>query len=172
LWAAFGERRLTGDGLRSGRDLFTSANREKSEHSIDIPKKTLILLPGIHSYALRWSLGKAGDRDGMQICGQLQATNTSKFNIRAAGIKLLEPADVEVLIHMVSVKDPKTGGHSYEHFIRTRSISELSFMLFVVPVRGILGRHLVVTISITDQFGNEHVVRNLECKYVGPEKLL
>jgi hypothetical protein len=115
-------------------------------------------------------LGKAGSREGTQISGHLQATNTSKFHIRASGIKLLEPADVEVLTHMVWVKDPETGMHSYEHFIQTRSIAKLSFMFFVVPVRGVPGTPLTATIPILDQFGNEHVVRDLEFKYVGPEK--
>jgi hypothetical protein len=50
------------DFLRSARDYFTSNRREKSENSIEIPKKTLILLPGIHSHALRWGLGTVGDR--------------------------------------------------------------------------------------------------------------
>ena len=107
----------------------------------------------------------------MQISGELQATNTSKFNIRAAGIRLLEPSEVEVLTYMVSVEDPNTGMHSYEHFIRFGSIGELTFMFFAVPVRGIPDKPLRVAISVLDQFGNEHVVRDLECKFVGPEKM-
>ncbi|HME28045.1 MAG TPA: hypothetical protein VKI44_43115 [Acetobacteraceae bacterium] len=99
---------------RSARDLFKRDKRDKPEHSIEIPKKTLILLPGVHSHALLWNLGKAGDQEGMQISGELQATNTSKFNIRAAGIRLLEPSEVEVLTYMVSVEDPNTGMHSYD----------------------------------------------------------
>lgn len=44
-------------------------------------------------------------------------------------------------------------------------------MFFAVPVRGIPGKPLRVAISVLDQFGNEHVVRDLECKFVGPEKM-
>jgi hypothetical protein len=157
------------DGLRSARDLFKRDQNRTSERDIDIPKKTLILLPDIHMNALWWGLGSAGSKQGMQITGRLQATNTSKFHIRAAGIKLLMPADVEVIMQTVSVKDAESGMHSFEHLIPVRSIAELSFMFFVVPVTGRLGKPLNGAISIQDQFGNEHVVKNLMFKWLGPQ---
>jgi hypothetical protein len=156
--------------LRSAQDLFTRTKPERSGHGITIPKKTLILVPGAHSYALRWGMGKAGDRGGMRIGGLLRATNTSEFGIRPAGIKLLLPKKVEVLTAMATVKDPKSGMHSHKYLIPPRSIGEVSFMFFVVPVKGVPGKTLSATVSILDQFGNEHVSRNLQCKFVGPEK--
>jgi hypothetical protein len=158
------------DGLRSMRDFFTSSKKKESEHSIQIPKKTLILLPDNHPLALIWSLANSGNQHGMQITGRLQATNTSEFGIRAAGIKLLEPTDVEVVTHMLTAKDQESRLHSSKHLIPSRSIGELSFLFIVVPRRGIPGKPLRVAISILDQFGNEHVVRGLECKYLGPEQ--
>jgi hypothetical protein len=155
------------DGLRSAGDLFKRDRSKEREHSIDIPKKTLILLPGIHSHALLWGEGKSSDKVGMQISGRLQATNTSKFHIRASGIKLLAPKSVDVLTHMLTAKDPETGAHSHQHLIPARSIGEVSFMFFVVPMTGVPGHPLKATISIIDQFGNEHVMQDLEFKYIG-----
>jgi hypothetical protein len=132
------------------------------------PKKTLILLPDVNPHSLRWGLGKAGDREGMQISGNLQATNTSKYHIRAAGIRLVEPIGVEVITQMVTVNDVESGTHSYQHLILTRSIGEISFMFFVVPVKGTQGKTLTAAVAVLDQFGNEHVIGGLEFKYVGP----
>jgi hypothetical protein len=44
-------------------------------------------------------------------------------------------------------------------------------MFFVTPVVGTPGRPLTATISVLDQFGNEHVMRDLQFKFMGPEML-
>src|ERR1700675_1445840 len=88
-------------GLRSARDFFR--RDQKSQHSIDIPKKTLILLPDIHTHSLRWGLGKAGETEAMQISGLLQATNISRYAIRLSGIHLLQPTSVQILTRIVTV---------------------------------------------------------------------
>ena len=75
------------DGLRSARDLFRRDRHEKPEHSIEIPRKTLILLRDVYPHALCWGLARVGDKNGMQLTGHLQATNTSKYGIRASGIR-------------------------------------------------------------------------------------
>jgi hypothetical protein len=154
------------DGLRSVRDFFGPRKQEHKEHSIDIPKKTLILLPDVQPFPLIWAGAKWNDKDGMQISGRLQATNTSKYNIRASGIRLLQPANVEVVNQMVLVRTPESHGSSQKHLIPAQSIGELSFMFIVMPVTGEPAQPLKVAISILDQFGNEHVVRNLECKFM------
>jgi hypothetical protein len=100
------------DGLHSLRDLFKRGASEKSVHSIQIPKQTLILLPGIHPYALKWGLGKHGATEAMQISGVLRGTNTSPYGIRAAGIRLLEPKGVDIVTQMVTVDSAKRMHHS------------------------------------------------------------
>jgi hypothetical protein len=61
--------------------------------------------------------------------------------------------------------------HSTRHLIPAGHIGELSFMFFVTPVVGTPGRPLTATISVLDQFGNDHVMRDLQFKFMGPEKL-
>lgn len=158
------------DGLRSARDFFTSGKPKKSEHSIDIPKQTLILLPEVNSHTLLWSRAKWGDKEGMQINGRLQATNTSPFGIRAAGVRLLSPAGVEPIMQTVATKDHDSGVYDSRHLIPARSIGDLIFNFHVVPVIGTPGERLAIAISVLDQFGNEHIRRNLECRYIGSEK--
>lgn len=157
------------DGLRSARDFFRGGR--KPQHSIDIPKKTLILLPDIDTYSLRWGLGKAGEKQAMQIIGALQATNTSRYAIRVSGIKLLQPTDIDILTRIVTVEDFESGMHSTRNLFPAGQIGEVVFMFFVTPVKGTPGMPLRATISILDQFGNEHLMNDLEFKFIGPEKL-
>jgi hypothetical protein len=157
------------DGLRSARDLFRRDRQEKPEHSIDIPRKTLILLPEIYPHALCWGLAKVGDRNGMQLTGHLQATNTSKYGIRASGIRLVEPAGVEIFTQIVSIEDPETGVSGPKYLIPAQSIGELHFMFIVIPVTGTPGTTLTSTIAVLDQFGNEHVARNLQLRFIGSQ---
>jgi hypothetical protein len=137
-------------------------------HSIEIPRKTLILLPDVYPHALRWGLAKVGDKDGMQLTGHLQATNTSKYGIRASGIRLIEPTGVEIFTQIVSIGDPETGIYDPKYLIPARSIGELNFMFIVIAVTSKPGTTLTVTIAVLDQFGNEHVVRDLQLRFIGP----
>ncbi len=158
------------DGLRSARDLLTGRNSKKSAHCISIPKQTLVLLPDIRSHALNWGLGKDGLNEGMQITGLLQATNTSPYAIRPAGIRLLEPKGVDIVTQSVVVFFERKID-SANNLIPAGQIGEIHFMLFVTPLAGVAGKSLRAAILILDQFGNEHVVRDLKFKFVGPEKL-
>jgi hypothetical protein len=114
------------DGLRAARDFFRRDRRP--EHAIGIPQNTLILLPDVHTHALRWCLGKAGEKEAMQISGSLQGTNTSRYAVRAADIKLLEPTRVAVLTQTITIGDPESGMHSTWHLIPAGHIGEVSFM--------------------------------------------
>jgi hypothetical protein len=158
------------DALRSARDFFKSLASKKSSHSIQIPTQTLILLPDARPYALRWGLGKNGAKELMQIDGE-QATNTSPYAIRAAGVRLLKPKRVDIVFHMITVQAPRSAMHSAKNLIQAGCIGEIFFMFIVTPVTGMAGRPLRATISILDQFGNEHILRDLEFKFIGPEKI-
>lgn len=159
------------DGLRSARDFFKRDTAKDTPHGIKIPKQTLILLPDINPHQLRWGLGKVGDKPAMQITGTLQATNTSPYAIRIGGIKLLEPSGGELVTRMVTVENPETGMHSQRNMIQPGYIGEIAFLFFLTPVIATPGRPLIGALSITDQFGNEHIVRHLQFMFFGPEKL-
>jgi hypothetical protein len=158
------------DRLRSARGLFRPGGKQPDDY-IDIPKKTLILIPDMSPHALRWGLGKAGEEEAMQISGTIQATNTSRYAIRAAGIKLLNPRDLVIITRIVTIRDPESGMHSTGNLIAPGRIGDLSFMFFVTPAITMPGMPLIATIAILDQFGNEHAIRDLEFKFIGPHRL-
>jgi hypothetical protein len=149
------------DGLRSARDLFKRDHKKSSDHDLDIPKKTLILLPGIRPHALRWSPGTMGTTAMMHLHGELQATNTSRYNIRPSGLKLLEPQGVEVANSVLLMEGP-------DDLIQNRAIGRIIIGFFLKPI-GQTAKPFKATVSIQDQFGNEHIVKDLMFKYAGSE---
>jgi hypothetical protein len=150
------------DGLRSAKDFFKRDHKKSGEHDLEIPKKTLILLPDVRPFSLRWTPVEMGTKEAMQLFGKLQATNTSKFNIRPSGLKLLRPHGVEIQNLMLFTSTD-------ENFILKRSIGEIIFGFWIAPVVADPGASLAVIVSILDQFGNEHVTKDLVMRYAGPE---
>jgi hypothetical protein len=155
------------DALKSARDLFRG--NPKPANSIDIPKRTLIILPDSHSHSLIWGLATIDSQDsnGMQISGRLQATNISNYAIRAAGIRVLKPRRLEIVTQLVTVEDAETGMHGSKNMIPRASIGEVSFTIIAKPIAGTPGKPIKCSIAIIDQFGNANVARNLEFKFVG-----
>jgi hypothetical protein len=159
------------EGMRSARDFFRrNPDRKKSDHGIEIPKKTLIFLPEIHPFALAWCLAKIAEKPGMQITARLQATNTSKYGIRPSGVKLLDPKGVEIIQHMLLADEPDNGMYGSTDIIPPRSIGRVALRFIVTPVTATPGQPLKAKILILDQFGNEHPV-DLECKFIGRETI-
>jgi hypothetical protein len=157
------------EGMRSAREFFRrSPNPKKSDQAIDIPKKTLILLPQIHPFALAWCLAKIGEKPGMQITARLQATNTSQYGIRPSGVKLLEPKGVEIVQQYALADGAPDDGST--NIIPARSIGRVSLHFIVTPVTATPGQSLQAKILILDQFGNEHPL-DLECKFIGAETI-
>ena len=148
------------------------AQRRRPKHNIKIPKQTLMLLPVTRPFPLRWQLAQSGTRQGMYFSGSLQATNTSNYNIHVSGIKLLSPSNVELEeVDWTVAEDlnwnaatPKTESYRSKRLIPVGRLWEVGFECFVTPVTGTPGQTLSAEIAILDQFGNEHVLRDLQFK--------
>lgn len=97
---------------------------------IDIPKRTVILLPMTRPNALWWHMGAIGDQPAMQIVGDLNVTNISKVGVYLMGARLRKPkafGDVAVRAQ---------GSHVYgRHMIPKGTLSDLRFHFFVQPPR-------------------------------------
>ena len=61
---------------------------------LDVPIRTMILIPASRANALWWHLGSVGDRPAMQIVGDLNVTNISTQTVYAMGAKLRKPKAV------------------------------------------------------------------------------
>jgi hypothetical protein len=155
------------DGLRSAKDFF-HRDRRQSEHALEIPKQTLIIMPEARMSALWWGMGTANAKPAMQIVGDFQATNTSPYAIRISGIELLRPHNLEILMQMIMVDDIQTGLYGSKNLIPSSAIGELRVMFFIAPPVCAEGEIFAADLSFRDQFNNQHVLKGLQFRHIGP----
>jgi hypothetical protein len=129
---------------------------------IDVPSKTMILIPVARQNALWWHMGAMGDQPAMQIVGDLNVTNISKYNVVVMGAKLRKPKAVGHA--MVRAHDSNIYGQ--KHSIPQGGISDLRFDFFVQPPVNEKGKLFKADVAIIDQFGNEHWLKGLEFPYL------
>lgn len=128
---------------------------------IDVPSKTMVLIPVTHPNALWWHMGSAGDRPLMQIVGRFNVTNISKHSIFVMAAKLRKPKAVGY----AHVRAQKSNTFSDRHSIPPGGISELSFQFYVQPPVREAGKLFKADVAIVDQFANEHWLKGLEFPY-------
>src|SRR5438105_15855662 len=61
---------------------------------IDIPRRSVILVPAALPGGRWWHMRTLGVRPAMQIAGYLNVTNISKYDVRLMGAKLRKPKAV------------------------------------------------------------------------------
>ena len=134
---------------------------KESPGVIDVPKKTLILIPVARQNALWWHMGSMGDQPAMQIVGDLNVTNISKYGVFVMGARLRKPKAIgHALVH---AHDSNMYGTKY--VIPQGGISDLRFDFFVQPPVREKGKPFKGDVAIVDQFGNEHWLKGLEFMY-------
>ena len=129
--------------------------------TLDIPTKTLILLPMARQNALWWHMGGMGNAPAMQIVGDLNVTNISKYDIFVMGAKLRKP---KAIGHAI-VSSSNGGLYSSKNAIPSGAIADLRFDFFVQPPVRKKGDKFRADVAIIDQFGNDHWLKGLEFPY-------
>ena len=147
-----------GKAWRWGVSLFGSAT---SAGMIDVPKKTLILIPVSRQNALWWHMGSMGDQPAMQIVGDLNVTNISKYGVFVMGARLRKPKAVGHAL----VRAHDSNMYGTKHLIPQGRVSDLRFDFFVQPPVREKGKPFKADVAIIDQFGNEHWLKGLEFAY-------
>ena len=131
-----------------------------SAGTIEVPSKTMILIPMSRLNALWWHMGAVGNEPAMQIVGDLNVTNISKYGVFVMGARLRKPKAVGhalVRAHNGSMYGP--------HVIPSGAVSDLRFDFFVQPPVREKGEKFRADVAIIDQFGNEHWLKGLEFSY-------
>jgi hypothetical protein len=129
---------------------------------IDVPAKTMILIPVTRQNALWWHMGSMGDQPAMQVVGDLNVTNISKYGVYVMGAKLRKPKAVGHAF----VRAQESDMYGAKNIIPHGGVSDLRFDFFVQPSVREKGETFKADIAIIDQFGNEHWLKGLEFKYV------
>ncbi len=128
---------------------------------IDVPSKTMVLIPVSRQNELWWHMGSMGGKPAMQIVGHLNVTNISKYDVVVMGAKLRKPKAVGHAF----VRAHDSNVYSQAHSIPMGGLSELSFDFFVQPPVKEEGILFKADVAIIDQFGNEHWLKGLEFPY-------
>jgi hypothetical protein len=128
---------------------------------IDIPSKTMVLIPVSRSNALWWHMGSMGGQPAMQIVGDLNITNISQYHVVVMGAKLRKP---KAIGHAL-VRAHNSNMYGSKHHIPQGGISDLRFDFFVQPPVQEAGKPFKADVAIIDQFGNEHWLKGLEFSY-------
>lgn len=128
---------------------------------IEVPSKTMVLIPVSRSNALWWHMGAMGDQPAMQIVGDLNVTNISKYGVFVMGAKLRKPNAVGHAL----VRAHDENIYSTKHVIPQGAVSDLRFDFFVQPPVCEKDKPFKADVAIIDQFGNEHWLKGLEFPY-------
>ena len=125
---------------------------------IQVPTKTIILIPVSRPNALWWHMGSASGQPAMQIVGDLNVTNISKYGVFIMGAKLRKPKAVGHAL----VREHTSRMYGTEYVIPEGAVSDLRFNFFVQPPVCDSGKPFKADVAIIDQFGNEHWLNALE----------
>lgn len=128
---------------------------------IEVPSKTMVLIPVARQNALWWHMGAMGDQPAMQIVGDLNVTNISKYGVFVMGAKLKKP---KAIGHAL-VRAHDSNMYGTKHIIPQGGVSDLRFDFFVQPPVREKGQLFKADVAIIDQFGNEHWLKGLEFPY-------
>ena len=128
---------------------------------IEVPSKTMVLIPVARQNPLWWHMGSMGDQPAMQIVGDLNVTNISKYGVFVMGAKLRRPKAVGHAL----VRAHDSNMYSTKHIIPQGGVSDLRFDFFVQPPVREKGQPFKADVAIIDQFGNEHWLKGLEFPY-------
>ena len=130
---------------------------------IEVPTKTVILIPVTRQNALWWGMGSMDNQPMMQIVGDLHVTNISKVGVILMGARMRKP---KATGHAL-VSSSTSRAYSQKNVIPVGSVSDLRFDFYVQPPVREKGELFKADIAIIDQFGNEHWLKGLEFPYLG-----
>ena len=136
--------------------------KKPSTSVIDVPTKTMVLMPIARQNALWWHMGTMGDQPMMQIVGDLNVTNISKYGVFVMGAKLRKPKAVGHAF----VRAQDSDMYDAKNVIPQGTISDLRFDFYVQPPVCQKGKPFKADVAIVDQFGNEHWLKGLEFPYL------
>jgi len=106
-------------------------------------------------------MGSMGGQPAMQIVGDLNVTNISKYEVIVMGAKLRKPKAVG----HARVLAQDSNMYSQKHIIPQGGVSDLRFDFFVQPPVSEEGKPFKADVAIIDQFGNEHWLKGLKFPY-------
>ncbi|MEZ5460782.1 hypothetical protein [Dokdonella sp.] len=134
--------------------------RKESSALLEVPSKTLVVLPLSAAGACWWHMGSSGGEPAMQIVAEFKCTNISVYDALITGAQLRKPRSFGMVLTQ------SQGESIYGSYpIPTRATSQVSVSLWVVPPVCKPGTPFKADVALRDQFGNLHWARDVEFIY-------
>ena len=128
-----------------------------------VPRETIRVVPKIR--ACHWSIGTVDREPAMFVAGNFYVTNIINVPVSLLLARLSKPRIDE----MVSTKHPNNDIFG-SYPIMANGTTEAMFHFWITPPVCKIGENFIATVSLIDQYGNEHKVRNVVFKGDLPKK--
>ena len=127
-----------------------------------VPRDTIRVVPDYLRGKNLWAKGAIGSDPAMQVMGSWLVTNITNG---------------DVIIVSASIKKPKTTCHTVDvihngaaysrHPIKSGATANVHALFFIKPPVCKEGQDFKATVILTDQFGNNHQIKNCTFSYIG-----
>ena len=152
---------VSGWFVKIWRWMYSPSQSKPAVGVIDVPTKTIILIPVARQNALWWHMGVMSGQPVMQVVGDLNVTNISKVGVIVMGARMRKP---KATGHAL-VSSHESQLYSSKNVIPVGAVSDLRFDFYVQPPVCEKGNLFKADIAIIDQFGNEHWLKDMEFPY-------
>jgi hypothetical protein len=143
-----------------------AAARAGSAALVEIPARTLILVPACTPSACRWSLDRFGGRVAMRVICEVKATNVCKYAVALLRAGMQKPS----VTGCVRVQADSGGDAST--VIPSLALRDLRLEFVIEPpiVSGL--ESFEADVAVVDQFGNEHWLRDVRFEHLAWDRVL
>lgn len=150
---------IIGTALRRGKGVVARiANLAARRDDQGRPRKTIRIAE--HRDRPWWHMGTSGGQPAMRVVGNWNVRNTTDGPVDILAARLVNPkTDGSVLTRR------HDGVIFGRYTLPPGATTEISADFWVVPPVRKKGQQFSATVVLTDQFGNDHKVRNVKFRY-------
>ncbi len=133
-----------------------------SKSTLDIPKKTIRIIPRHGAFEIRWHMISKGGEPAMQIRIRFAVTNIAIGEILLVSTEMKKPKAFGTVLVRKEINDHESGQIPLPPGQTT--IAESNFL--ISPPFKKEDESFKASIAIIDQFGNKHWIKRLEIPYL------
>ena len=149
--------------MRWGKHLIKKVWHTFSRYNPPVPRETVRVLPQVHG--CWWGEGSVSGRPATQVVGQWHATNITGDPVQLLATRIARP---HTYGHVLTRHPEENIFGSYP--ILPGQTTEVHSDFWIVPPVRKVGEDLKATVFLTDQYGNDHRIKNVIFKGPCPKQ--
>ena len=112
-----------------------------------------------------WHMGSRDNAPLMQVCAQWYVTNIASVSLRVLACDCTPSNHDAIYSGIATTANPRSGMHSVGFAIPPNETVEITTDFYIQPPVLDSGEEMTATITLIDQFGNQHEIRNVTFSY-------